>query len=118
MRRYIWVAAALLVLDVPACGRRPLAINSLWDAVIVGAGGIQIPFRFEIVTADADAQGFFFEGDRKIGSTPGRRANDTFTFEYEFLNTTLQLGRKATSSSACTATARVDAPRRCACAAS
>jgi thiol-disulfide isomerase/thioredoxin len=94
MRRYIWVAAALLVFDVPACGRRPLAINSLWDAVIVSASGIEIPFRFEIVTADTDAQGFFFEGDRKIGSTTGRRANDTFTFEYEFLNTTLQLGRE------------------------
>jgi hypothetical protein len=31
----------------------------------------RVPFRFEIAGSGAEIQGFFFEGDRKIGSTSG-----------------------------------------------
>src|SRR5690349_62997 len=45
-------------------------IAGLWDAEIV-ADQLQIPFRFEIDQNGNQVQGFFFEGDRKIGSTSG-----------------------------------------------
>jgi len=65
-------------------------IDGLWTATIV-AGGAEIPFRFEIQTKGADAQGFFFEGERKIGSTSGRFADGALTLDYDFLNTVLDL---------------------------
>ena len=85
-------AAALLV----ASWTSPLAppvdvassINGLWDASVV-SNGTDIPFRFEIATNGAEAQGFFFEGDRKIGSTAGSFVDGVLKLEYDFLNTTL-----------------------------
>jgi thiol-disulfide isomerase/thioredoxin len=94
MRKSTLVAVAFLVLHLPACTPpRAASVDSLWDAVIV-AGETEIPFRFQIVTTGSDAEGFFFEGDRKIGSTAGRLANGLYTLEYEFLNTTLELAQK------------------------
>ena len=86
------VAAALLLAVAPAVPRMRAAasINGLWDAVIV-SGDAEIPFRFEIATKGTGAQGFFFEGDRKIGSTSGRFADGVLKLEYDFLNTTLEL---------------------------
>jgi thiol-disulfide isomerase/thioredoxin len=65
------------------------SIDGLWDAIVV-ANGTEVPFRFEIATRGADVQGFFFEGDRKVGSTSGRFAEGVLTLEYDFLNTTLE----------------------------
>ena len=63
-------------------------IDGLWDAsVVVGQAGI--PFRFEIASNYGQVQGFFFEGDKKIGSTSGRFANNQLLLQYEFLYTTL-----------------------------
>ncbi len=87
MRRMLILAATLFVAAFPL---RAASIDGLWDATIV-AGGAEVPFRFEIATKGTTAQGFFFEGDRKIASTSGTFANDTLTLEYEFLNTTLEL---------------------------
>ena len=61
----------------------------MWDATI-NANGIDIPFRFEIESKGTGAQGFFFEGDRQIGSTSGAFGNGTLKLEYDFLNTTLE----------------------------
>ena len=87
------IAAAALVLAsstaVPARAQAPAGINGLWDAVVV-AGGAEVPFRFEIATRGAQAEGFFFEGDRKIGSTSGSFANGVLKLDYEFLNTMLE----------------------------
>ena len=87
------IAAAALVLAssaaVPARAQAPAGINGLWDAVIV-AGGADVPFRFEIATRGAQAEGFFFEGDRKIGSTSGSFASGALHLDYEFLNTMLE----------------------------
>jgi len=66
------------------------SVDGLWDAVVT-AGDTQVPFRFEIATKGSDAQGFFFEGDRKIGSTSGTFADGALKLEYDFLNTTLEL---------------------------
>jgi thiol-disulfide isomerase/thioredoxin len=65
-------------------------LDGLWDAVIA-AGGTEVPFRFEIATSGPQVQGFFFEGERKIGSTLGSFAEGVLTLEYDFLNTTLEL---------------------------
>ena len=89
-----WSLAAALVVALAAVPR-PTAVHAassidgLWDAVVV-AGGIQIPFRFEIATKGGEAQGFFFEGDQKVASTSGRYADRVLTLDYDFLNTTLQ----------------------------
>ena len=86
------LAAALLVAPafIASAAAQPAVINGLWEATIA-ASGTEIPFRFEIAAKGADAQGFFFEGDRKIGSTSGRFADGVLTLEYDFLNTTLTL---------------------------
>lgn len=86
------LAAAILVaatIATPA-PRAASGIDGLWEATVV-AGGVDIPFRFEIATNGAEAQGFFFEGDQKVGSTSGRFADGVLTLEYDFLNTTLSL---------------------------
>jgi thiol-disulfide isomerase/thioredoxin len=89
----ILIAAA--VLAAPAL-TSPVAaqsrIDGLWDAVVV-ANGSDVPFRFEIATKGTEAQGFFFEGDRKVGSTSGSFADGVLKLEYEFLNTTLEATR-------------------------
>jgi thiol-disulfide isomerase/thioredoxin len=77
-----WTSPLALPVDVAS------SINGLWDAIVV-ANGTDIPFRFEIATNGAEAQGFFFEGDRKIGSTTGSFVDGVLKLEYDFLNTTL-----------------------------
>ena len=91
MKTFLALLAALIV-TAPLGSAVPAAatIDGLWDATIV-AGGAEIPFRFEIATKGSDAQGFFFEGDRKVGSTSGTFADNTLTLEYELLNTVLEL---------------------------
>jgi thiol-disulfide isomerase/thioredoxin len=79
------LAAALLVAS-PAYAQ----VNGLWDAVIV-SNGTEIPFRYEIAVKGAESQGFFFEGDRKVGSSSGTFADGVVTLDYDHLNTTLEL---------------------------
>jgi len=62
--------------------------DGLWDATIT-VGQADVPFRFEIVGKNAQPQGFFFEGDKKIGSTSGQFVNGELQLQYEFLYTTL-----------------------------
>ena len=73
---------AALLLASPALGQgaSPPSIDGLWDAVVTAGAAdasFAVPFRFEIATKGATAEGFFFEGDRKIGSTSGAFAGDT-----------------------------------------
>jgi len=81
-----------LVASNPSAAQRagaPPSIGGLWDAVIV-SNGTEIPFRFEIVSGSAGTQGFFFEGDHKVGSSAGTFAGGVLTLEYDHLNTTLE----------------------------
>jgi thiol-disulfide isomerase/thioredoxin len=90
VRTGLLLAAALLAaapLVQPAHGAS--GIDGLWDAIVV-ANGVEVPFRFEIATNGVEAQGFFFEGERKVGSTSGRFADGVLTLGYDFLNTTLE----------------------------
>ncbi len=86
------IVAALLLAGAFA-GTHTIAaappLDGLWDATVV-VGEATIPFRFELATKGADAQGFFFEGDRKIGSSSGRYADGSLKLDYDFLNTTLE----------------------------
>ena len=94
MRKVLTVVAALLVITpLGSAAPAPPNLNGLWDATIV-SGGVEIPFRFEIQTTGKQAQGFFFEGDRKIASTSGSVSDASVTFEYELLNTRLDLEPK------------------------
>ena len=72
--RELLAAAALLVASPTLLPATPVqsaaSITGLWDAVVVTSDA-EVPFRFEISTSGTDAQGFFFEGDRKIGSSSG-----------------------------------------------
>src|SRR5947207_2138171 len=100
-RRFGRVLVATIVLVAAALVLTPRTraaskIDGLWEAVITSGGGpnaspIDIPFRFEIATDGDKATGFFFEGDRKIGSTSGTFADGALKLEYDFLNTTLEL---------------------------
>lgn len=84
---------SLLVALVAASLAQPASVDGTWDAVVVAGSAehpIDVPFRFEIATKGGDAQGFFFEGDRKVGSTSGRFAGGALTLDYDFLNTTLE----------------------------
>jgi peroxiredoxin len=63
--------------------------SGLWDAV-VRIGRIEIPFRYEIAVRGTQAQGFFFEGDQKIGSSGGSFINGILKIDYDHLNTTLE----------------------------
>jgi thiol-disulfide isomerase/thioredoxin len=84
--RWVPLALILLLVGVPVSSAPP-KISGLWDAAIV-ADQFEIPFRFEIVQNGDRVQGFFFEGDRKVGSTSGTLQNGNLRLEYDFLNTT------------------------------
>ncbi|HVA95984.1 MAG TPA: TlpA disulfide reductase family protein [Candidatus Dormibacteraeota bacterium] len=84
----ILILAAVL-LAVSATGVAAPSPAGLWDAVVV-VNKVEIPFRFEIDVTGKKVQGFFFEGDRKVGSTSGSFSNNVLTLNYDFLNTTLQ----------------------------
>ena len=95
MRKGLLLLAALFVAasHLASAGQAASSIAGLWNAVIV-SNGTEIPFRFEIATSGSDAQGFFFEGDRKVGSSSGRFVDGALTLDYDHLNTTLELAVK------------------------
>ena len=64
-------------------------MSGLWDAVVV-ANKVDVPFRFEIAVKGSQAEGFFFEGDQKVGSSSGTYQNGVLTLEYDHLNTVLE----------------------------
>jgi len=90
MKNIILAVAALLVLAPLATAPRAASIDGLWDAVLVTQDA-EIPFRFEIAVKGTDAQGSFFEGDRKVTSSSGTLTNNVAKFEYDLLNTILEL---------------------------
>jgi thiol-disulfide isomerase/thioredoxin len=84
------VLGSIALVSDRARAQEHASLDGLWDAIVV-SNGTEIPFRFEIATKGSEVQGFFFEGDRKIGSTLGSFAEGVLTLEYDFLNTTLEL---------------------------
>src|ERR1019366_3623615 len=86
LRGILWGAASLLI---PLSMAAEARIDGLWDAVVV-VNKVEVPFRFEIAHNGNRVQGFFFEGDQKVGSTSGSLANGALKLDYDFLNTTLE----------------------------
>ena len=86
MRTTILVCVCLLA---AAPGAAAAGIAGLWDGVVV-ANNVEVPFRFEIAQNGSRVEGFFFEGDRKVGSTSGSFENGVLKLEYDFLNTTME----------------------------
>jgi thiol-disulfide isomerase/thioredoxin len=84
------LVVAVAALSGSRAVRAAASVDGLWDAVVT-AGETQVPFRFEIATKGSEAQGFFFEGDRKVGSSAGTFADGTLKLEYDHLNTTLEV---------------------------
>ncbi len=89
------LVAALSLTPSGVAGQGAMAKpDGLWDATIATGGAqnqVDIPFRFEIATKGAAAQGFFFEGDRKIESSEGTFAGGVVKLVFDHLNTTLEL---------------------------
>jgi thiol-disulfide isomerase/thioredoxin len=92
MKRLLLPALVVALSVLPLRGSPDAAstIDGLWDAVVV-ANGTEVPFRFEIASKGNEIEGFFFEGDRKVGSSAGRFTDGVLTLEYEHLNTTLEV---------------------------
>jgi thiol-disulfide isomerase/thioredoxin len=65
-------------------------IAGRWNAAVV-INQAEVPFRFDVVQKGNAVHGYFFEGDRRVGSTSGRFVNGTLTLEYDFLNTILEV---------------------------
>ncbi len=79
----------ILLFALPLSAQSGVAgLDGSWDAVVV-VGQAEIPFRFEISPRGAGPQGFFFEGENRIGSTSGKFADGKLQLDYEFLNATL-----------------------------
>jgi thiol-disulfide isomerase/thioredoxin len=87
MRKTLLFAVLLLAVILPVSGAPKIA--GLWDAVVV-VNKVEVPFRFEIAQSGTHVQGFFFEGDRKVGSTSGTFDDGKLQLAYDFLNTTLE----------------------------
>src|ERR1700679_2834049 len=85
-RTILSIAVLLLAVSPLLAAPSP---RGLWDAVVV-TNKVEIPFRFEISESGGEVHGFFFEGDRKAGSTSGSFKNGTLKFEYDYLNTVLE----------------------------
>lgn len=88
MRKVLLLAVLVLVMALPSIAAPGVA--GLWDAVLV-VNQEQIPFRFEVEQSGNQVQGFFFEGDRKVGSTSGSFEDGTLKLDYDFLNSALEL---------------------------
>ena len=81
--------SAILINAPRAAAQAQPSLNGLWDAVVT-TNGVEIPFRYEISVQGTQAQGFFFEGDRRVGSSGGSYANGELKIEYDHLNTVLE----------------------------
>lgn len=87
--------AALLASTPPPAAQQPsrdntASLNGLWDATVI-INNLEIPFRYEIAVNGKQAQGFFFEGERRVGSSSGSFINGQLTLNYEHLNTVMEL---------------------------
>jgi thiol-disulfide isomerase/thioredoxin len=83
------ILAAVAAGCAPAPAPAAPSVAGLWDAVII-ANNTEVPFRFEIAQTDGRVEGFFFEGDRKVGSTSGSFADGLLKLDYDFLDKTLE----------------------------
>src|SRR3954454_14960081 len=58
-----------------ACTTAPENPAGVWDATITTAGGLEVPFKFEISGAPPTVTGSFFDGELRRTSAPGSFSN-------------------------------------------
>jgi peroxiredoxin len=86
-----WIrAVALLVLTAGGVSAADASgVAGRWDATVV-VNGVDIPFRFDIVSGDKGLAGSFFNGEQKVTSTSGVLANDVLTLRFDQYAATLE----------------------------
>jgi thiol-disulfide isomerase/thioredoxin len=62
----------------------------LWDGTVV-AGGVEIPFRFEITGRGTEMTGSFFDGDLKMSSTAGRLDGNRLVLPFDQYGSTVDV---------------------------
>jgi peroxiredoxin len=79
-----WLFAFLLSGGVAACSKPAEKTPvGMWDATIKTAGGLEVPFRFEITGSPQALSGSFFDGDLKRTSTPGTLTNGQLVLPFD-----------------------------------
>jgi thiol-disulfide isomerase/thioredoxin len=78
---------ALAAFPVPAGAQ---SLSGLWDATVVMANGVEIPFRMELSGSGANVKGSFFNGDEKVTSTTGRLENGALVLSFDEYGTRLE----------------------------
>jgi thiol-disulfide isomerase/thioredoxin len=74
-QRFIrWVLIVLAGMAT-ACTSTEKTPAGMWDATITTAGGLQVPFKFEIAGAPPQLSGTFFDGELRRTSTGGSYSN-------------------------------------------
>lgn len=79
------IGAVLLAAGMAACGVAaddPVELAGDWDAVVVVANGVEVPFRFEVTDQDGKLTGSFFNGERRISSTSAKTDGRSVSFEF------------------------------------
>ncbi len=91
-RWQVVTAAVLTTLAVARGGAAPpaFAIGERWDATVV-VNGLEVPFRFEIVTKDGAPVASLFNGDRRIASTSSRVRDGGVVLTFAQYGATLDL---------------------------
>ena len=95
----IALAVVLGAVSAPPAGAQdqPAKLSAIageWRASIV-ANGVEVPFRFEIVTRGEAPVASFFNGERRISSTGGRVKDDRVHFVFGQYAATLDLSLSA-----------------------
>ena len=73
-RLFRWVLIALAGVAT-ACTSTAKTPAGMWDATITTAGGLQVPFKFEIAGTAPQLTGTFFDGELRRTSTAGSYSN-------------------------------------------
>lgn len=68
------LATALLSISLPLAAQTQSPAG-IWDATIVTAANVEVPFKFEITQKGTALAGSFFDGDVKVTSTAGTLDN-------------------------------------------
>ena len=84
------MAAMAMTLAVGLQAQGGAAVEGRWDAVVV-AGGVEVPFAFEIRSEGGGLQGSFFNGDRRLSSTEARVDGNNLTFRFAQYASSLEL---------------------------
>src|SRR5437879_1482376 len=86
------VAALLALVLTPSRtgAQSPASLTGLWDATVTVAGGIEIPFRFELSGSGSSIKGSFFNGDDKVTSTTGQLENGSLVLSFDEYGTKLE----------------------------